>query len=63
MTDDIEKPDGTIDMTPTWLGVLPLFLAAIENGTDAAKTAARQELTRMAKIADRAMAEEKRRLR
>jgi hypothetical protein len=42
----------TIDLTPTWSGLLPLFLTAMEIGTDDAKSAARTELERMAKLAD-----------
>jgi hypothetical protein len=43
----------TIDLTPTWLGVLPALLAAYENGTWRGKTIALEELTRMAKLADK----------
>lgn len=43
-----------IDLTPTWAGVLPIYLAVLENpnaGHDG-RTAAREELARMAKLAD-----------
>lgn len=44
----------TIDMTPTWLGVLPGLLAAVANGeTVEARRMAEQELRRMASLADR----------
>jgi hypothetical protein len=38
----------TIEETPTWEGLLPLFLAAAENGSKPALA----ELQRMAKLAD-----------
>lgn len=41
-----------IDMTPTWRGVLPLLLAAVESGTFEGAKVAREELGRMADIAD-----------
>lgn len=42
----------TIDITPTWVAVLPILLAALENGTDEGKRIAREELQRMADAAD-----------
>ena len=42
----------TVEMTPTWESLLPLFLAAAENGSKPA----RAELQRMAKLADRCAA-------
>jgi len=42
----------TIDMTPTWEGLLPLYLAAYSNGSFNGMKAAEEELTRMAKLAD-----------
>jgi hypothetical protein len=47
-----KKVIGTIDMTPTWVGVLPVYLAALQDGTPQAMKAARDELYRMARIAD-----------
>lgn len=41
-----------IDITPTWSGVLPIFLAALEYGTKGGRTSARVELARMARLAD-----------
>ncbi len=38
----------TIDMTPTWVGILPALLAAAANGNAAANS----ELLRMAQLAD-----------
>lgn len=42
-----------IDMTPTWVGVLPILMAALEDATPEGKEIARQELYRMADLADR----------
>jgi hypothetical protein len=42
----------TVDITPTWKGVLPLILYALESGTDQGKRIAREELQRMAEAAD-----------
>lgn len=47
-----EEKKETIDMTPTWSGILPLLLYSLENGGSEAKQAARTELRRMAQIAD-----------
>lgn len=46
------KPRGTVDLTPTWSGVLPALLWAYMSGTDTGKRLALEELQRMAKIAD-----------
>jgi hypothetical protein len=47
----------TIDLTPTWSGILPALLAVIANGeTVEARKAAEQELARMARIADKYVA-------
>lgn len=43
----------TIDMTPTWEGVLPIFLAALEDASSKGKQIARGELLRMAQAADK----------
>lgn len=51
MTD--RKPAGTIDFTPTWRAIVPIIIAALEDGTDAGKQAAKAELYRMAEVADR----------
>jgi hypothetical protein len=43
----------TIDVTPTWSGVLPLLLLVLREGTTAqARKAAEDELKRMAHLAD-----------
>lgn len=50
----------TIDLTPTWSGILPGLLEVIENGDSfAARDTARAELRRMARLADAYVAEHK----
>lgn len=51
----------TIDLTPTWAAVLPVYLAVLDN-QDASQTGkdnARAELRRMAEIADKWVSREK----
>lgn len=43
----------TIDVTPTWAGLLPVLLAIIQDGTSEGQRNAREELRRMAQAADR----------
>jgi hypothetical protein len=46
----------TIDVTPTWSGMLPVLLYLVENATTAeAKNTAYTELSRMAEMADAAV--------
>lgn len=51
---DVEtvRQAGTIDLTPTWRGILPALLAAMTDGTAEGRRIAREELTRMAALAD-----------
>jgi hypothetical protein len=42
----------TIDLTPTWSAVLPIFIAALQDGTPEGQRAAKEELARMAALAD-----------
>jgi len=43
----------TVDLTPTWSGILPALLSVIRNGeTVEAQKIAEQELARMARLAD-----------
>lgn len=49
---DEKRQIGTIDLTPTWSGILPALLAVIENGTPEGQKIAREELQRMATLAD-----------
>lgn len=42
----------TIDITPTWSGILPVLLLTLAQGTDKGKKIATEELQRMARLAD-----------
>lgn len=42
----------TIDLTPSWAGVMPVLLACLEDGTEEGKKIARKELTRLASLMD-----------
>jgi len=42
----------TIDITPTWSGLLPYLLNLYESGPETARQTAKEELARMAKAAD-----------
>lgn len=58
MTDE-RKIVGTIDITPTWEAVLPIYMDALEYGQGPGVFAAREELRRMAKLADLYVASQK----
>lgn len=47
----------TIDITPTWRSILQPILVLLEIGTVEGKQIAREELERMADLADRYVAE------
>lgn len=47
-----EVSPGYIDLTPTYRGVLPVLLAALEHATPEGRTAAVAELYRIADVAD-----------
>jgi hypothetical protein len=47
-----KKLDGYVDITPTWAGVIGIYIAFLENGNAAQKESARTEIRRMATIAD-----------
>ena len=49
----------TIEMTATWEGVLPLYIAGIQSGSFEGIKTATEELRRMARLADIAVAEQK----
>ncbi len=51
----------TIDATPTWEGILPLYIAGIESGSFEGVKNATEELRRMARLADLYVAAEKER--
>jgi len=42
----------TVDATPTWEAVFPIYLMAYENGQSKGRAAALAELQRMARLAD-----------
>ena len=52
--------DEAVDITPTWSGMLPVLLLLLESGSAKGRADARDELSRMAKLADRQVAIEKR---
>lgn len=54
-----EKVVCMVDMTPTWRGLVPLLITAITDGSPTAKSAAREELYRLADFADKINAERK----
>lgn len=43
----------TIDATPSWSAILPLLLLTLESGLSEGRRNAREELKRMADLADR----------
>ena len=49
----------TIDLTPTWEGILPIYLRVLMQGTTEGKTIACDELLRMARLADKYVASQK----
>lgn len=57
--EDVAKPDepvkrqiGTIDITPTWRGVLPILIEGLTNGNARGVQIATEELRKMAEAAD-----------
>lgn len=42
----------TIDLTPTWRGIMPALLAAVRDGTPESRSIAIEELNRLADFAD-----------
>lgn len=49
----------TIDCTPTWIAILPMLLAGYEDGSATSRQIAKEELERMAKLADLYVASQK----
>lgn len=58
---NLEIEMETIDATPTWEGILPLYIAGIESGSFEGVKNATEELRRMARLADLYVAAEKER--
>ena len=52
----VDQPPMTVDLTPTWSGILPALLMVLESGTAEGRKMAREELRRMAQAADQANA-------
>lgn len=48
----LKREVRTVDLTPTWRGILPLILTAIEHGSHEGRQIALDELNRMADAAD-----------
>jgi hypothetical protein len=44
---------GSVAITLTWSGTLPMLIAVLEDGSEEGKQIAREELARMAELADR----------
>ena len=42
----------TIDITPNWATAIEILIAALEDGTEQGKAAAREELRRVARMLD-----------
>lgn len=42
----------TIDITPTWAGILPTLLVLLQDGSNEGQKTAREELQKMARAAD-----------
>ena len=45
-----------LNLTPTWAGIMPALIAAIQNGTSEGEAMARTELMRLAEMTDAANA-------
>lgn len=43
---------GTIDLTPTWRGIMPMLIAGLIDGTDQGRRIATEELFRLANMVD-----------
>jgi len=48
----VKRQVGTIDLTPKWVGVLPMLLMAFESGSPKGRAMALDELRFMAMVAD-----------
>lgn len=56
----IEKLVRTIDCTPTWRSLVPALIAGLIDGSPTSQKIAREEIERMALIADLYVAAQKR---
>ena len=48
----MSKQVNTIDMTPTWVDILGIYVAVMERGNAEGRAIAKQEMRRMAEAAD-----------
>ncbi len=46
------KPVKTIDLTPTWAGIMPGIISILENGSEDGRKIAREELMKLARQVD-----------
>lgn len=49
----MNEPKKTIDLTPTWVAAMRIYMAVLEDGNDVGKKAAREDLIAMAERVDR----------
>lgn len=49
----------TVDLTPTWSGLMPALLAVLRDGTNEGQAMAAAELTRLAQAMDQTIAEQR----
>lgn len=48
----MSTPIKTIDLTPTWAGIMPGIISILENGNEDGRKIAREELMNLAKQVD-----------
>ena len=48
----MSTPIKTIDLTPTWSGIMPGIISILENGNEDGRKIAREELMNLAKQVD-----------
>jgi len=49
----MNEPKKTIDLTPTWVAAMKIYMAVLEDGNDVGKKAAREDLIALAERVDR----------
>ncbi len=47
-----KRVEGGIDLTPTWTAIMPVLIAALQDGTTTGQQLARDELMRATRILD-----------
>ncbi len=48
----MSKPEKTIDLTPTWVAAVRIYMAVLEDGNEEGRRAAREDLTILAQKMD-----------